>query len=236
MATARGEYQDKDMARFDKLKVISQAETTGLVPVFYNSDLTLSKEVLKACYKGGIRVFEFTNRGDFAHEVFAQLSHYAATELPDMILGAGSIVDSATAAIYIQEGANFIVGPLFNPQIAKICNRRRVAYIPGCGTVSEVGAAQEAGCDVCKVFPGDVLGPAFVKGLKAPMPWSKLLITGGVKPEEDNLKAWFKAGASCVGMGSNLFPKETIASQDWDEVSRKCALSLKIIAEVREKL
>lgn len=221
------------MAKYNKVQVISAAVSTGLVPVFYNSDLETSRAVLKSCHEGGIRVFEFTNRGDFAHEIFAGLVKYAAAELPGMILGAGSVVDAPTAALYLQEGANFIVGPLFNPEVASLCNRRCVPYIPGCGSVTEVGNAQAAGCDVCKVFPGDVLGPSFVKGIKAPMPWTQILVTGGVKPEAENLGGWFKAGASCVGMGSNLFPKDVVAAGDWEAVTALCAAALKIISEVR---
>lgn len=221
------------MAKYNKIQVISAAVSTGLVPVFYNSDLETSRAVLKACHEGGIRVFEFTNRGDFAHEIFAGLVKYAAAELPGMILGAGSVIDAPTAALYLQEGANFIVGPLFNPEVASLCNRRCVPYIPGCGSVTEVGNAQAAGCDVCKVFPGDALGPSFVKGIKAPMPWTQILVTGGVKPEAENLGGWFKAGASCVGMGSNLFPKDVVAAGDWAAVTALCAESLKIISEVR---
>ena len=206
---------------------------TGLVPVFYHADADTAKQVLKACYEGGIRAFEFTNRGDFAHEVFGELVKYAAKECPDMILGAGSIVEPAAASLYIQLGANFIVGPLFNPEVAKVCNRRLVPYTPGCGSVSEVGFAQECGCDLCKVFPGDVLSPKFVKGLKAPMPWSMLMITGGVKPEEDNLRGWFQAGATCVGMGSNLFPKDVIAARDWNKITALCREALDIIKRVR---
>ena len=150
-----------------------------------------------------------------------------------MIVGVGSVIDPATAALYIQLGANFVVGPLFNPAIAPVCNRRLIPYCPGCGSVSEVGAAQELGCDVCKVFPGDVLGPAFVKGLRAPMPWSQLMVTGGVKPEEANLSAWFKAGVTCVGMGSNLFPKDVIAAGDWQKITELCRNALDIIRRVR---
>lgn len=222
------------MAKYNKIQVISTAVSTGLVPVFYNPCVETSKAVLKACYDGGIRVFEFTNRGDFAHEVFSELVKYANAELPGMILGVGSIIDAPTAALYLQEGANFVVGPLFNPAIAPICNRRCVPYIPGCGSATEIGMAQEAGCDICKAFPGDVLGPAFVKGVKAPMPWTQILVTGGVKPEAENLKAWFKAGASCVGMGSNLFPKDVVKAGDWETVTKLCSESLKIIAEVRQ--
>ncbi|PIE99354.1 MAG: bifunctional 4-hydroxy-2-oxoglutarate aldolase/2-dehydro-3-deoxy-phosphogluconate aldolase, partial [Paludibacter sp.] len=177
--------------RFNKLKVLQTMKETGIVPVFYHSNIEIAKKTLKASYLGGIRVFEFTNRGDFAHEVFTELVKFAEKECPDMIIGIGSVVDAPTASLYLQLGANFIVGPLFNPDVAKVCNRRLVPYIPGCGSVSEVGFAQELGCDVCKVFPGDVLGANFVKGLKAPMPWSMLMVTGGVKPEKENLKLWF---------------------------------------------
>ena len=193
---------------------------TGMVPVFYHADLETAKAVVKACYDGGVRAFEFTNRGDFAHEVFGELVKCANKELPGMIMGIGSVVDPATAALYLQLGANFVVGPLFNPEIAPICNRRLVPYCPGCGTVSEVGKAQELGCDLCKVFPGDVLGPAFV-------------VTGGVNPTMVNLEGWFKAGVTCVGMGSNLFPKEAIAAKDWSAVTRLCKDALEIIAQVR---
>ena len=221
------------MAKYDKIQVLTAIRETGIVPVFYNGDIEISKNVLKACYEGGIRAFEFANRGDFAQEVFKELVKYANAELPGMIMGIGSVVDPGTAALYLQLGANFVVGPLFNPAIAPICNRRNVPYAPGCGSVSEVGAAQEAGCDLCKVFPGDVLGPAFVKGLRAPMPWSKLMVTGGVKPTRENLEGWFKAGVYCVGMGSNLFPKDAIAAGDWAKISDLCADALAIVKEVR---
>lgn len=221
------------MAKFNKIQVISAAVETGMVPVFFNKDIEISKQVVKACYEGGVRVFEFTNRGDFAHETFGELVKFAAKECPEMILGIGSIVDPATAALYLQLGANFIVGPMFNPEIAKVTNRRLVPYMPGCGSVSEVNQAQEVGCDICKVFPGDVLGANLVKGLKAPMPWSMLMVTGGVKPEEDNLNTWFSAGVTCVGMGSNLFPADVIAAKEWGKITQLCKDALAIIKKVR---
>lgn len=222
------------MAKYNKLQVIQTFKDTGIVPVFYNADVEVAKNVVKACYEGGIRAFEFTNRGDFAQEVFAELVKFANKELPGMIMGVGSVVDPATAALYIQLGANFVVGPVFNPAIAPICNRRLIPYSPGCGSVSEVSAAQEAGCDVCKVFPGDVLGPAFVKDLRGPMPWSQIMVTGGVKPEKSNLEAWFKAGATCVGMGSNLFPKDAIAAKDWGRITALCKEAIEIVKQVKQ--
>ena len=206
------------MARFDKLAVMAKIGETGMVPVFYHKDAEVAKMVIKACYDGGVRAFEFTNRGDFAHEVFAQCVKWAAHECPDMAIGVGSVVDAPT---------------LFNPDIAPVCNRRLVPYCPGCGTVSEVGKAQELGCDLCKVFPGDVYGPAFVKGMRAPMPWSKIMVTGGVSPTEENLTAWFKAGVYCVGMGSKLFPKDRIEAADWQYITDKCRECLDIIAKAK---
>lgn len=223
------------MARFSKIEVLSTMKNTGMVPVFYHSDAQTAKSVVKACYEGGVRAFEFTNRGEFAHEVFAELSKYVAKECPDMIIGVGSVVDAPTAVLYIQLGANFVVGPLFNPDVAKVCNRRLIPYTPGCGSVSEVGFAQEAGCDLCKVFPaGNVGGPSFVKNMKAPMPWSMIMVTGGVEPTVENLTAWINAGVTCVGMGSNLFPSEAIKDKKWDVISDLCRSSLEIIAKLRK--
>ena len=225
----------KIVARFDKQAVMAKIGATGMVPVFYHKDLETAKKVVKACYDGGVRAFEFTNRGDFAHEICGELVKYAAVECPDLALGVGSVVDPATAALYIQLGACFVVGPLFNPEISRICNRRLVPYTPGCGTISEVGAAQETGCDLCKVFPGDVLGPKFVKGLLAPMPWSKLMVTGGVEPTRENIESWIKAGVFCVGMGSKLFPKDRVAAADWQYITDKCREALGYVAEARTK-
>ncbi len=222
------------MARFNKMQVLDAIVSTGMVPVYYNKDVEIAKQVVKACYEGGVRAFEFTNRGDFAHEVFAELIKFATKECPELVLGVGSIVDAGTASLYLQLGANFVVGPLFNPEIAKVCNRRLVPYTPGCGSVSEIGFAQEVGCDLCKIFPaGNVGGPSFVKNIKAPMPWSMIMATGTVEPTEENLSAWFKAGVTCVGMGSKLFPKEMIAAGNWEAISTLCRDALATIKKYR---
>ncbi len=222
------------MATFDKIKVIDTIQQTGMVPVFYHADATIAKKVVKACYDGGVRAFEFTNRGDFACEVFIALIKYAKKECPELILGVGSVVDAPTAALYLQYGANFIVGPYLNPEIARLCNRHRVPYTPGCGSVTEIGTAQELGCDLIKIFPaGNVGGPSFVKNVKAPLPWTLIMATGAVEPTEENLTGWMKAGTSCVGMGSKLFPKERIAAEDWGYITDKCRYSLEIIRKAR---
>ena len=222
------------MAKFDKIQVLSKMKDTGVVPVFYSANVEVAKKVIKACYEGGVRAFEFTNRGDFAHEVFAECVKYAAKECPELAMGVGSVVDAPTASLYIQLGACFVVGPLLNPDIAKVCNRRLIPYVPGCGSASEIGMAQELGCDLTKVFPGDVYGPAFVKGFKAPCPWSKIMVTGGVSPDKENLESWIKAGVFCVGMGSKLFPKEIIAADNWQYITDKCKESISYIAAAKK--
>lgn len=223
------------MAKFNKLQVLTAMQQTGMVPVFYHKDAEVAKHVLKACYEGGVRAFEFTNRGDFAHEVFCDLMKYCVKECPEMILGVGSVVDAGTASLFIQMGANFVVGPLFNPDVAKVCNRRCVPYTPGCGSVTEIGFAQEAGCTLCKIFPaGNVGGPSFVKNVLAPMPWSMLIVTGAVEPTKENLTEWIKAGVTCVGMGSKLFPKEVIAAGEWEKISTLCREALGYIKDARK--
>lgn len=211
------------MARFRKLETLSTIKATGIVPVFFNSDIEIAKNVLKACFEGGIRAFEFTNRGDFAITVFRDLSMWAQKECPDMILGAGTILDAPTAALYIQMGTNFIVSPSFNEEVARLCNRRGIPYTPGCGSVTEICNAQEIGCDLVKVFPaGSVGGPKFVKDVLGPLPWTMMMATGSVEPTEENLGAWKKSGVTAVGMGSKLFPKEAIQAGDWQMITDIC--------------
>ncbi len=223
------------MAKFNKMAVMAAMQATGMVPVFYDANVEVSKQVLKACYEGGVRVFEFTNRGDFAAEVFAELMKFSLKECPEMILGVGSIVDAPTAALYIQYGANFIVGPCMNPEVARLCNRHLVPYVPGCGTVTEISYAQELGCDVTKIFPaGCVGGPDFVKNIKAPLPWANIMATGAVEPTEENLSKWFASGVFCVGMGSKLFPKADLKAENWQAVTDKCREALAIVAACRK--
>lgn len=222
------------MARFTKLKVLSTLEDQGMIPLFYNSDLELCKKVLKAVYQGGARTLEFTNRGDFAHEVFGELNKYCESELPEMILGIGSVTDAGTAALYMQLGANFIVSASFREDIARACNRRKVPYMPGCGTLTEIGNAEEMGCDIVKLFPGSVYGPGFVKAIKAPQPWTTIMPTGGVVPSEENLSAWFNAGVTCVGMGSKLIGKDVLEKGDFDGLESKTKTTLVLIEKLRK--
>ncbi|MEM1120115.1 MAG: bifunctional 4-hydroxy-2-oxoglutarate aldolase/2-dehydro-3-deoxy-phosphogluconate aldolase, partial [Bacteroidota bacterium] len=187
------------MAKFSKLAVLQKVAEQGMMPLFYHPDVELGKAVIKACYEGGARLLEFTNRGDFAHEVFAELNKFCRAGLPEMIMGVGSINDAGTASLFMQLGANFIVSASLREDIAKVCNRRKVPYMPGCGTLTEIGKAEELGCDIVKLFPGSVYGPGFIKAVKGPQPWTNIMPTGGVAPTKENLSGWFDAGAICVG-------------------------------------
>lgn len=223
------------MAQYSRIAVAEQMKATGIVPVFYHADVQTCKDILKACYDGGARIFEFTNRGDFAHEVFAELVKYATKELPGMMLGVGSVIDAGTTALYLQLGANFIVSPLINAEMAKTCNRRKIAWMPGCGSVTEINYAEELGAEVVKIFPGSqVGGPSFVKAVKGPLPWSSIMPTGGVSPTEENLKEWFSAGVHCVGIGSKLFQKKEDGSFDLKKIEEKVQEALQIVESLKK--
>ncbi len=221
------------MARFSRIQVASQMEKTGLVPLFYHRDIETCKEVLTACYNGGARILEFTNRGDFAHEVFGKLNKFAEQELPEMILGVGSVTDAGTASLYMQLGANFVVTPVFREDIAIVCNRRKVLWSPGCGSLTEIARAEELGAEIIKVFPGSQLGPGFVKAIKAPCPWTSIMPTGGVSAEEENLKGWFNAGVTCVGMGSKLITKDFLNNKDYSGLEKHVSNTLELIRKIR---
>ena len=223
------------MAQYSRIAVAEQMKATGIVPVFYHANTQTCKDILKACYDGGARIFEFTNRGDFAHEVFAELVKYATKELPGMMLGVGSVIDAGTTALYLQLGANFIVSPLINAEMAKTCNRRKIAWMPGCGSVTEINYAEELGAEVVKIFPGSqVGGPSFVKAVKGPLPWSSIMPTGGVSPTEENLKEWFSAGVHCVGICSKLFQKKEDGSFDLKKVEEKVQEAIQIVESLKK--
>lgn len=210
-------------------------ERTGLVPLFYHSDIGLAKKILKACYDGGARILEFTNRGDYAHEIFRALNKYAEAELPNMILGVGSVTDAGTASLYLQLGANFVVTPVLREDIAIVCNRKKILWSPGCGSLTEITRAEELGCELVKLFPGGIYGPSFIKAIKGPQKWTSIMPTGGVSPTVESLTQWFEAGATCVGMGSKLISKSVIANQDFETLKNKVQECLKIIYGLRKK-
>ena len=217
------------MAQFSRIEVATAMKEQGMIPLFFNDDIELSKKVLKACYDGGAKLLEFTARGDFAHEVFGDLIKYTVKELPGMIMGVGSVSDAAQASIFMSLGANFVVTPLLREDIAIVCNRRKLLWSAGCGSLTEIARAEELGCEIVKLFPGDIFGPQFVKSIKGPQPWTSIMPTGGVSPTEENLKAWFDAGVTCVGMGSKLISKDIIANKDFSELEMNVRKVLNII-------
>ncbi len=221
------------MARFSRIQVFNEMARTGMVPLFYHSDIELSKSILKACYEGGARVLEFTNRGDYAHEVFRELNKYAEQELPEMILGVGSVTDAGTTALYLQLGANFIVTPVYREDIAISCNRKKILWSPGCASLTEIAKAEEMGCELVKLFPGGTYGPGFVSAIRGPQPWTNIMPTGGVSPTEENLKGWFSAGVTCVGMGSKLISKDVIKNNDFSGLKESVRTCLSLIDEIR---
>ncbi len=219
------------MARFSRIKVFQVMEDTGLVPLFYHHDVNVAKRVLLACYKGGARILEFTNRGDYAHEIFREINKYAEESLPEMILGVGSVSDVGAASLYMQLGANFVVTPVLREDIALACNRKKVLWSPGCGSLSEIARAEELGCELVKLFPGGIYGPDFVKAIKGPQPWTSIMPTGGVSPTIENLSEWFNAKVTCVGMGSKLISDDLIVREDYDSLSE---LVKEIIVQIKE--
>ena len=217
----------------NRIEVATLMEEQGLVPLFYNNDLDTCIKVLTACYEGGARLLEFTNRGVFAHEVFSELSKYVRQKLPGMALGIGSVTDAGTAALFMQCGAHFIVTPALREDIAYACNRRKVLWSPGGGSLTELCRAEELGCEIVKLFPGSVYGPKFIKSVKAPQPWTKIMPTGGVSTDPENLKSWFDAGATCVGMGSKLVSKDVIKNKSFSELTEKVKDTLQLIKELK---
>ena len=221
------------MSQFSRIEVAALMKETGLVPLFYHPDVDLGKKILKACYNGGARLIEFTARGDFAHEVFAELNKFVIKELPEMAVGVGSVTDAAAASLYMQMGANFIVTPSLREDIAVVCNRRKVLWSPGCGSLTEINRAEELGCEIIKLFPGANYGPDFVKAIKGPQPWTSVMPTGGVTLEESNLKGWFNAGVTCVGMGSNLISKTVVENRDYSGLEQSVRETLDLIKRIR---
>ena len=222
------------MAQFSRIEVVQQMKESGMVPLFYHSDSEVAKAVLKACYNGGARLMEFTNRGDFAIEIFTDLIKYTLAELPGMILGVGSVTDAAAASQYMLAGANFVVTPVFREDIALVCNRRKVLWSPGCGSLTEIANAEEWGCELVKLFPGSTYGPGFVKAIKGPQPWTSIMPTGGVTSQEENLRGWFDAGVTCVGMGSKLISKEILANKNYHALETEVRSVLELIRRIRE--
>ncbi|GAA0526832.1 2-dehydro-3-deoxyphosphogluconate aldolase/(4S)-4-hydroxy-2-oxoglutarate aldolase [Rhizomicrobium palustre] len=218
----------------DRLQVLAAMMDQGVIPVFYHPDTEVCINVIQACANGGAKCIEFTNRGDFASHVFLEVNRHFVKADPSVIMGVGSIVDAPTAGLYIANGTNFVVGPMLNADVAKVCNRRGIPYSPGCGSATEVSYAQELGCEIVKVFPGSCVGgPEFVKNIKGPMPWTKLMPTGGVDPTEESLTKWFKAGIVACGIGSNLITADLLKAKDYKGIEKKVAETIALVRKIR---
>lgn len=221
------------MKTYTRIEVLNAMEATGLVPLYYHPEAEIMCDVVKACYQGGARLFEFTSRGPLAHEVFTTLVKFCQKNCPDLILGVGSVTDAASASLYMLLGAQFIVTPVFREDIARVCNRRKVLWAPGCGSLTEIAAAEELGCEIVKLFPGAVYGADFVKAIKGPCPWTRIMPTGGVDTSEENLKSWFNAGVSCVGLGSKLITKDLIKNKDYKSLTQQLKSTLQFIETLK---
>ena len=222
--------------RHDRLAVLTALEAQGVAPVFYNPDPEVCLNVIRACSRGGARAIEFTNRGDFAVDLFGDLARALQKTDPDIILGIGSVVDAGTASLYLNRGARFVVSPCLVPDVARVCNRRMTAYFPGCGSVTEIGQAHELGCDIVKLFPGaSVGGPDFVKAVLGPMPWTKIMPTGGVDPDEASIAKWFGSGIVAAGMGSKLITDAAVKAGDWAGIEANVRKTVDTIAAFRAK-
>jgi 2-dehydro-3-deoxyphosphogluconate aldolase / (4S)-4-hydroxy-2-oxoglutarate aldolase len=222
------------VARYRRLDTLVLIKQIGLIPVFYEADIEVARSIVIALADGGARVVEFTNRGDHAVSVFSQLEQWCSQHRPEIVLGVGSIVDAPTAAMYIASGANFVVGPLLDQDTARVCNARKIPYCPGCGSATEIHQAHLLGVEICKVFPGDsVGGPAFVKNLLAPCPWTDIMPTGGVSPTRESLSAWFGAGVACVAIGSKLVSNDLVKNRDYSAITEGIRATLELVRTLR---
>jgi 2-dehydro-3-deoxyphosphogluconate aldolase/(4S)-4-hydroxy-2-oxoglutarate aldolase len=225
------------MAAKDRLTVLLAMMEQGVIPVFYDPDVDVCKNVIQACANGGAKCIEFTNRGDFASHVFYEVTRHFAKADPSVIMGVGSVVDAPTAGIYIANGAKFVVGPLLNADVARVCNRRGIPYSPGCGSATEIGDAQELGCEIVKVFPGSsVGGPDFVKSVLGPMPWTRIMPTGGVEATEQSLRQWFGAGIVACGIGSNLITKKLLDAKDYAGIENNVRTTVQLVKTIKADL
>jgi 2-dehydro-3-deoxyphosphogluconate aldolase/(4S)-4-hydroxy-2-oxoglutarate aldolase len=218
---------------FSKEDVVRVMHEKGVVPLFTHDNAKEAQEVVEAAYHGGVRAFEFTNRRSNSFDIFSHLVK-ERRKFPDLMLGIGTVMDGATTKKFIDAGADFIISPILKTEMAEVCRKHNKAWIPGCATLTEIVTAKEHGADVIKIFPGSVLGPGFVSAIMPVVPDLKLMITGGVEPTRENLAAWFKSGALCVGMGSQLFTKEILSTRNWKLLSERIARALELVREIRQ--
>ena len=201
------------------MSLIQKIKEHSLIPLFYHNDLTICKKVLDAVINCGLPILEFTNRGPKAIDNFKQLVMHLGNNTGST-LGVGSVKTDEEARIFIDLGASLIVSPFLDKSIAKVCVKNNIPWIPGCGTLTEMMTAEKLGAEIVKLFPGGVFGPKFISSVLAPCPWLKIMPTGGVTADLDNISEWFTAGAYCLGMGSKLISKEYLEDDDFDGLEK----------------
>jgi len=213
--------------------ILEKLHKTRLLPLFYNDDVNVSKNLIDALTSASLNVIEFTNRGADAKNIFPELITYVENKT-EVDLGIGSIKSTEEAKLFIDLGAKFIVSPFLDEEIGKTCQNNEVLWIPGCGTLSEMIRAEKIGAQLIKLFPGSVYGSKFISSVLAPCPWLKIMPTGGVTTDQDNIKGWLDAGAFCLGMGSNLFPSNLLNSSDTTDLQAHIESVIKKINSVSE--
>lgn len=219
---------------FSKQQIVDEMKRTGIVPLFTHDNAEDAFQVLKTSYDAGIRVFEFTNRRTNSFEVFSYLLTQRS-KFPNLMLGIGTIMDGVSAKKFIEAGADFIIAPILKIETAIVCHQYDKLWIPGCATLTEIVTAKDNGAEVIKVFPGSVLGPGFISAIMPVVPGLQLMITGGVEPTEQNLSSWFKSGAMCVGMGSQLFSKDILQHRDWDKLKQTIVHALALVQQIKNQ-
>jgi 2-dehydro-3-deoxyphosphogluconate aldolase/(4S)-4-hydroxy-2-oxoglutarate aldolase len=203
-----------------------------LLPLYYHESADVSVSILAALYEGGVRIVEYTNRGEHALHNFKALRKSVDKHMPGLLLGIGTIKNRKAAKKYIEAGADFIVCPSMNEEVADVVDDEGLLWIPGCMTPTEIANAENAGATLVKIFPGNILGPGFVTAVKALFPGLGFMPTGGVEAEATNLRGWFKAGVVGVGMGSLLITKDAIERGDYEQIKTNTANALQLVKEV----
>jgi len=218
----------------DKNAILQSILDQGILPLFYWDSAEVSIEVTRVLYKAGVRALEYTNRGKAALENFRALKMALTIEAPDLYLGIGTIKTADEARAFIEAGADFIVAPIVNPEVAAVAAESDMLWIPGCMTPSEIIKAEELGAMFVKLFPGNLLGPGFMSAIKELFPDLSFMPTGGVEVNKENLSAWFKSGVVAVGMGSKLITKDILEKKDYATLTLKTQEALNLINEVRK--
>jgi 2-dehydro-3-deoxyphosphogluconate aldolase / (4S)-4-hydroxy-2-oxoglutarate aldolase len=215
-------------------KISNAIIAQGMLPLYFNADETVSVEILRAIYKAGVTAVEYTNRGEAALANFRKMIVVRNAEMPAMFLGVGTIKNLPTAKDYIAAGADFLVSPGFVKEVADYAIANDIFYAPGCMTPTEIIAAENSGITFIKLFPGNMLGPEFLSGIKDIFPKLLFMPTGGVDTTRENIEGWFKAGVCAVGMGSKLISKKLMEAREFTAMELETKKVLELIASIKK--